>query len=124
MRGRETALIDRLPLIFYYHRYNRYSFNALAGALDNHPDLGQLPIRLAKTPEELRAAAAGLLERHDRVIIALSVLTLQMEEMRSLLRDFRSEHGPRVIAIAGGPHATAYPDAVLQEVDVMFFVLV
>jgi B12-binding domain/radical SAM domain protein len=100
-------LPSRLPLIFYYHRFNRYSFNTLAGALDYNPETAGWPINLARSPEEVKTAAAELLNRHERVLVALSVLTMQFEEMQLLVKELRSRHGPRATIMAGGPHATA-----------------
>jgi B12-binding domain/radical SAM domain protein len=108
-------------MIFYYHRLNRYSFNALAGALDSDPDLAEMSIHLARTREELHTAAASVLHRQDRALIALSVLTIQFREIRNLVRQLRSDHGRRVTILAGGPHATADPQGTLQSgVDVVF----
>ena len=95
------------PLIFYYHRLNRYSFNALAGALDNDPELAAVSVCLAKTGEDLAAATAQALRQHDRAIVALSILTPQLEEVHKLLRQLRSDHGSRITFLAGGPHAAA-----------------
>jgi len=118
---RKGTSIDGLPLIFFYHRLNRYSFNALAGALDRDPDLAEWPVSLARTTQELHAAAAAILGRHDRIMVALSIMTPQMEEMRGLVRQLRSDYGPRLTAIAGGPHATADPqDALRSGVDIVF----
>ena len=103
-----------IPLLFYYHRLNRYSMNALAGALDSDPQLANEPIGLARTAEELKKAAASLLRLHDHVLVAVSMMTPQFEDMRHSLRQMRSDHGDRIIFIAGGPHATARPQEVLE----------
>ncbi len=117
----DKALAGRLPLLFYYHRLNRYSFNALGGALDADAELADLPAALARTPEELFAAAAEILSRNDRVIVAFSVLTSRAMETRDLLRRLRSRHKSRVIALAGGPHAIADPRAMLEDgMDIVF----
>ncbi|MBM3789809.1 MAG: TIGR04013 family B12-binding domain/radical SAM domain-containing protein [Acidobacteria bacterium] len=118
---RVRTLPDMLSLIFYYHRLNRYSFNALAGALDSDPELAESRIHLARTPEELRSAAAALLERHDHIIVALSVLTPQFAETRSLIRLLRADHGARITVICGGPHAIARAADTLQSgADIVF----
>jgi B12-binding domain/radical SAM domain protein len=100
------------PLIFYYHRLNCYSFNALAGALDADPCLTDVSIRLATNADELRAVTADILERHSRVIIALSVMTCQFSGMQHLVRQLRSDFGSRITIVAGGPHVTACADEV------------
>jgi B12-binding domain/radical SAM domain protein len=111
----------RLPIIFYYHRYSRYSFNALAGALDHHPDLAGWPIHLARTPDELRAVTSAILKHSDHILVAFSVLTIQWMEIRRLVLELRSRHASRITILAGGPHATAHARDTLQEgVDLVF----
>lgn len=110
----EIALPRRIPLIFYYHRFNRYSFNALAGALDLNPETAGWPIHLARTTEEVKIAAAELLHRHERMLVALSILTMQFEEIKFLVKELRSRYGSRAVVMAGGPHATANVLDVLQ----------
>jgi radical SAM superfamily enzyme YgiQ (UPF0313 family) len=108
-------------LIFYYHRLNCYSFNALAGALDSSPDLSETPVTLATHAEALRAAVTAALERHSRVVVCLSVMTCQFDSMRRLMRQLRSEGGANLVLLAGGPHVTACPeDTLAAGADVAF----
>jgi len=104
-----------IPLVFYYNWLNRFSFNALAGAIDAAAGLAGLPIRLAQTRDAFRGAASALVARHGRAVAALSLLTPQFEEMRSLARELRADHSGRLTIVAGGPHATACPEAVLES---------
>ena len=109
------------PLIFYYHRLNCYSFNALAGALDGNPDLADTSIILATNADALRTAVAAAAERHPRVIVALSIMTCQFESMRRLIRELRSGGRSQLTILAGGPHVTACADEVLEAgVDIAF----
>jgi B12-binding domain/radical SAM domain protein len=113
--------MGRLALVFYYHRLNRYSFNALAGALDEDPQLSELPVHLPKTAEEVFSKTSELLRDGLPVVVGLSILTPQFEEMLGIVRRLGSEFGRRVTIIAGGPHATAEPGALLESgVDVVF----
>lgn len=118
---KRAAFGDTIPVIFYYHRLNRYSFNALAGALDGEPDLAQVPVGLARNADELQAAAADVLNRHRKAVVALSVLTPQVAELRRLVQLLRSAFRSRITIIAGGPHATADARDVLDSgVDIVF----
>jgi B12-binding domain/radical SAM domain protein len=103
-----------LPLIFYYHRLNCYSFNALAGALDAHPEFSDIHVDIALKEEQVQRFAAAQIHRYDRAAVALSILTCQFGDMRRLMRTLRSDFGPRITIVAGGPHATACPDEVLD----------
>jgi B12-binding domain/radical SAM domain protein len=117
----EKGTAPNLPLVFYYHWLNRYSFNALAGAVDGDPSLAGLDIAFASTPDDLHLAAAALLQQHGRVVIALSILTPQLDEMKRLARSLRSAFGSLATVIAGGAHATACAAEVLGEIaDVAF----
>ena len=117
-------------LIFYYHRINTYSFNALAGAMDaaaGSPELAGLPIDLALTADDvLRKTSVGL-ESHSRVIVALSMMSCQFEDTARLIQHLRANQNAchcdagRLIILAGGPHVTAHPEEVLRAgADIVF----
>jgi radical SAM superfamily enzyme YgiQ (UPF0313 family) len=103
-----------VPLIFFYHRLNCYSFNALAGSMDADPEISDFPVDIALTAEQLHAFASARIGRHSRAAAVLSILTSQFGEMRRLMQKLRSDFGPRITIIAGGPHATACPGDVLD----------
>ena len=117
-------------LIFYYHRINTYSFNALAGAIDTvvcSSELAGLQIELALTADDvLREASVGL-ESCSRVIVALSIMSCQFEDAARLTQRLREKQNAchcasgRLIILAGGPHVTAHPEDVLRAgVDIVF----
>ncbi len=111
----------KFSLIFYYHRLNRYSFNALAGALDADPELSELPVLIARSAGELRKAAAISVSQCGQTLVALSVLAPQLEAVRNLVGELRSDFGGKITIIAGGPQATADPFALLRAgVDIVF----
>jgi B12-binding domain/radical SAM domain protein len=108
-------------LIFYYHRLNTYSFNALAGAIDEDDALSDLQIALPTTDERLQTVTADILKQQKRAILALSILTCQFEEIQLLVRWVRNNFGERVTILAGGPHATACAREVLESgIDIVF----
>ncbi|MDR0310445.1 MAG: TIGR04013 family B12-binding domain/radical SAM domain-containing protein [Acidobacteriota bacterium] len=108
-------------LIFYYHKINSYSFNALAGAIDADTDLADIPIGIAFTADELREQISEALENHSRAAAAFSIMTCQFEEAARLIRRLRGEYGGRLIILAGGPHVTARPQEVLRAgADIVF----
>jgi B12-binding domain/radical SAM domain protein len=100
-------------LIFYYHRLNCYSFNALAGAIDGDPDLADISITLATAADAVLTRVSEAVKRHGRAIVALSIMTCQMEEMRRLIMRLHADCGSNVTVLAGGPHVTACPEEVL-----------
>jgi B12-binding domain/radical SAM domain protein len=114
-------MFGNYALIFYYHRLNSYSFNALAGAIDGDPELRNIPIGLALTEERLRQLVAEAFHQSPHVIVAISILTCQWEETKRLLHQLRADHGSRMTILAGGPHATACPEDILRAgADIVF----
>jgi B12-binding domain/radical SAM domain protein len=110
-----------VPLIFYYHRLNTYSFNALAGAVDRDVDISGLPIALPSTEEQLKIVTLDALKRCERAFLALSILTCQFGELQRIVRWMRKNFGSRISILAGGPHATACSrDALESGIDIVF----
>ena len=107
--------VHPISLIFYYHWLNRFSFNALAGAIDSDPAFSGLEIDLAQNPQRLHESIVETLKRHQESVVALSILTSQLEEMRCLMRHLRTNFGNRIRIVAGGPHPTACPQEVLDS---------
>lgn len=111
----KVTLTGNFSLLFYYHKLNRYSFNALAGALDCDADLAEIPIGLPKTEDELMAAVAASAASCESTIVAFSIMTSQSGETRRLIGLFRSMYGSNVKILAGGPHVVANPRAILRQ---------
>ena len=110
-----------IPLIFYYHRLNIYSFNALAGSADADAELAGIPIGIALTTYDLRKHISEALTYHSRAIVAFSIMTCQFEDTSRLIRQLRGEYDGRLIILAGGPHVTARPEEVLRAgADIVF----
>jgi B12-binding domain/radical SAM domain protein len=110
-----------IPLIFYYHRLNTFSFNALAGAIDRSAAAAELPIALPTTAEQLQLVISEILKRHDRAIVALSIMTCQFEEMQRFVHWLRKNFGSRITILAGGPHVTACSRETLESgIDIAF----
>jgi B12-binding domain/radical SAM domain protein len=106
---------SQISLIFYYHWLNRFSFNGLAGAIDSDPGLAGFAIDLAESPQGLHKSIAASLSRHNEPVVALSILTSQLDEMRSLIKRLRLDFGSRVKIVAGGAHPTACPEEILAS---------
>ena len=115
------GVLEDHALIFYYHKINSYSFNALAGAIDADDDIAGIPICIALTADDLREQVSTALRNHSRAIAAFSIMTCQLEEASRLILQLRVEHGGRLIILAGGPHVTARPEDVLRAgADIVF----
>ena len=92
-----------------------------AGALDADPMLADISIDLATNADALHTIANAALKRHDRAVVAFSVMTCQLDEMRRLTQKLRTEGGSRFTIIAGGPHVTACPEEIVDAgADIVF----
>ena len=96
---------NKLELIFFHNRPNRYSFNALAAALERQPDLLELPAVFARDTEELLDAV----RRAAVPVVAVSFFSTQLAEMRRLLPALREAAANRGVVITGGPHPSGDP---------------
>ena len=100
-----------LTVVLLYAKQNRQSFNALAGSLENEPDLRLLfPTGVPALIETLRSETA----REPRAVAGFSLATAQVPAAAALLRQLKGEFGARVFFVAGGPHPTADPAGTLR----------
>lgn len=86
----------------------------LAGAIEECPALAAVTVRLARNLDELREELPQALARGDRTIVAFSFYSPSFPEAVAMLRALRAEHPTGWTAIAGGVHATAETQAVLD----------
>ncbi len=106
----------RKALVFYHRRENRYSFNALLGAVEEF--LLEGPYRdsvfFPKNQVELLRLLQEIDASYKEVFLFISFFTTQFWEIRSLLEKLKNLRGPfRLIKVAGGPHASALPQETL-----------
>ena len=103
-------------LIFAYFRPNRYSFNALLGALERDLSIGLKAFKFffPRKEEELISFVKELSERYE-IFLFLSFFTPQYWEVKELLQKIKNlKLKNRVFLIAGGPHATGLPRKTLE----------
>ena len=86
----------------------------LAGAIEECPALAPVHVQLARNLEELREALPAALARGDRTIVAFSFYSPSFPDALAMMRTLRAEHPAGWTAIAGGVHATAETQAVLE----------
>jgi radical SAM superfamily enzyme YgiQ (UPF0313 family) len=112
-------------ILFSYFKGNRYSIHALAGALETHPLLRDLPVEYPLYPHDLIVRAAELKRAGQPVLIAVSLNSIQFvgtrKWMSELLRSIEIENVSEsnfsesgVFLLAGGPHPTADPRGTLE----------
>ena len=92
-----------MQLIIHGSKHNRYSINALLGALESRGMLPSLPVVLTDTAPGLKKEVAQLAAQ---AVIAFSFFSTQLPETVRLLGELRALCKQRPILIAGGAHAT------------------
>ena len=104
--------MSSLDLIFYYTKENRYSFNALGGALESS-GMTEIDIYLPETERTLIETVRASLSNGHKPVIALSFFTAQAPHIERLIKRLRASFGGRALIIAGGPHPSGAPEEVL-----------
>ena len=96
-----------MKVIFLYSRENRYSFNALAGALEKTPEIFScIDLVFASSEKDLLEELKNV--NSQKTVICLSYSTMQIEEMHATVKAIKSASKEAFI-IAGGPHPSGNP---------------
>ncbi len=103
-----------LALVLFYTRDNRYSFNALLGAIEGSLFIEILDIYLAESQAELLCKLEDIIEKYRRILLAFSFLTPQLWDIYRVVSPIREKFKDRVILMAGGPHPTGDPEGTLR----------
>ncbi|GAB6184159.1 TIGR04013 family B12-binding domain/radical SAM domain-containing protein [Thermodesulfovibrio hydrogeniphilus] len=102
---------NNIALAFYYTKQNRYSFNALLGALESEPYFENLQIYLLTSKQSLYSELKEIAKKHEKVIFGVSFFTTQLwdvEEILNSLKPIKNEY-KNLLFIAGGAHPTGEP---------------
>lgn len=105
---------NEVAIVIYYKRENRYSFNALIGALEVQDFYKDLPIYLFEKGENLIYGLENIVEKYKSIILAISFFTTQLWDIESLVKRIRERFDKKITLIAGGPHPTGKPLSTLK----------
>ncbi|MGC8872703.1 MAG: TIGR04013 family B12-binding domain/radical SAM domain-containing protein [Caldimicrobium sp.] len=103
-------------LVFAYFKPNRYSFNALLGAVEENffPELAQCEFYFPRTKEALLSLIKEFSPKEE-VYLFFSFFTSQYWEIKMCLEEIKSLNSKgRIRLVAGGPHATGLPKQTLE----------
>jgi B12-binding domain/radical SAM domain protein len=93
----------------------RFAWNALLGAVRAHPAAREVPVVVARSPDEVVRAAAGALAGGRLPVVGWSFYTASAAEVAAELARVRAAlPEPRVLHVAGGAHASGAPEATLR----------
>ena len=98
-----------IQVILFYNRPNRYSFNALAGALEASLLVRHLSVEFPRSREELLKAVVRASRSGTLTVVGLSFFTTQLWEMQSLFEELAPYRTEELLLVAGGPHPSGEP---------------
>lgn len=67
-----------MALTLYYTKQNKYSFNALVGALEIEEYFNDLTAYFINQEEELILELDDIIKRHEKVVVEISFFTTQI----------------------------------------------
>jgi B12-binding domain/radical SAM domain protein len=101
-------------LVLHYRRTSRHALNVLLAAIEVSPACREVRIRIAEGPEACAEAVRAALSAGGPVVVAWSFYTASAAQVAGELARVRAlVPDPRVLHLAGGPHATGDPDGTL-----------
>ncbi len=106
-----------IGIVFRYSRANIYSYHALIGSLEIHPQLTNIPIFIP-TPVNFLAEVDRLLsiERYKKLVVCLSLHTFQLDENISVIHALNLHpYRDKISIVVGGPHPSAKPKDLLSK---------
>ena len=65
----------KTAFIVYYTNANKYSFNALTGALETERNFNDLGIYFMRNKEELLNSLTEFIEKYEKIILGISFFT-------------------------------------------------
>lgn len=105
---------SKTALIFYYAKENRNSYNALAGAMENYPDIKRINVYFLPNEKTLFQETRTIVKNHKKVIIGISFSTPQFWQIKGIVEKLKRQKSPNALFLAGGPHPTGDPHTTLK----------
>ncbi|MBN1365625.1 MAG: TIGR04013 family B12-binding domain/radical SAM domain-containing protein [Syntrophaceae bacterium] len=105
---------SKKALVFYYTRENRYSYNALAGALETDEFFNDLPVYFLSQEKNFTEELHGIIKKNEITIVAFSFATPQLWQISSVVKNLRKKYKKQLTLIAGGPHPSGDIRGTLQ----------
>lgn len=106
-----------IGIVFRYSRANIYSYHALIGSLEIHPQLANIPVFIP-SPDNFLAEINRLLsiEGYKKLVVGLSLHTFQLEENIRVIQELNQHpNRDKISIVVGGPHPSAKPKDLLSK---------
>lgn len=112
MKGMD--FIMKNAFVLYYTKQNRYSYNALLGALESTNEHEYIDVFFYDPKKGDDTILDDGLKCYENVVLAISFFTTQVWEVYEFVLRIRQKYGKNVILVAGGPHPSGEPKATLN----------
>lgn len=111
----------KIAFIVFYHKNNKFSFNALIGALETNDIYNNIDIYFIPNKESLWNIIKTTIDNYSKVVVGFSFFTTQLWEIENIISEAKKISKNNVLFIAGGPHPTGDPLGTLNiGFDVVF----
>jgi len=105
---------NEVALVVYYNKNNKFSFNALIGAIETKEALNDIQIYFFRDKDTLIQELGEIVREFQKVIVAISFFTTQLWDIYGLIKVLRKRYGITPLIMAGGPHPTGDPEGTLK----------
>ena len=100
-------------LIFPFSKANSNSISALLASLDIDPILNELDVMLPNL-KTMPINLISEIQKYDKIVLAFSVYTTQLEDVSSMIKQYRQIiQNQELLIFCGGPHAIGDPFSML-----------
>jgi B12-binding domain/radical SAM domain protein len=104
-----------VTLVAHDRPTSRFAWNALLGAVREHPASRGLPVEVVRSPGDVARRVSAALAAGRTPVVGWSFFTASAAEVAAELALVRAAAGdPRVVHVAGGAHASGAPEATLR----------
>lgn len=106
--------MKEIAAIIYQTNQNKYSFNALLGALETTKLLKEINVFFYKDGKDDLNILQDYISNHKKTIILFSFFTTQIWDVYAVIKKIKNQYDDKLIYLAGGPHPTGMPNETLD----------
>jgi B12-binding domain/radical SAM domain protein len=106
--------LKKVALVIYYHKYNFYSLNAIAAALETDEVFEGIDIYFKRSRDKLIKTLEEIVNKYNKIVVGISFFTAQLFETINFIQILKTKFGKKVLLIAGGSHPTGDPSGTLE----------
>jgi B12-binding domain/radical SAM domain protein len=103
-----------VAIIFYYRPQNKYSFIALAGALDTRPLSFSYDLYFPARRGDLLKTIKSKSVLYHKIFVCISIMSAQAKESKETIKEIKDLNINNLIIVAGGPHVTGVSEDTLS----------